>query len=846
MTNLGTHYDETAYSLKYYHEHLDANGVRVRLEVHQRSDAGFAPKSIGELQGLTLQQQGAQDEIDVAIVKSSLVFSMVDTADRADTNTTKHGSWQEFYTPDATLYLVKLYTGTPATLRWCGYITPDSWQESLDYYGTISVTARDNIGHLQDFEFIPETYGGAEALISLYELLGFAADLVNLPMTLLVNDDNEDDAHSINQNGVKLSDMVVCTSVFKGMSWYEVLETVLGDLGYQLRYTDGGTMTVSPLRNLPLLGHTRKTDVPQRTIRFLGGTKVVQPAYKSMVDEMAYTYNEEIDHDPKRGLLFMDQYKNASFSVDYPVSRGWGRTSFVGYVKQTEPNDDEGWNGVLSFMQAPEYNGGEFELDASNLALLVANTTDSEDRSATYNLGRVRNAKVTVILEHIGNMVSVMSYLSKAVAEPAYLTSVDWQLIYKSGTSQYWYDDEGKSWRTSEKMNTRWIDGQYEQTVTFDSVNAANVDTLPLNGDIILKLSHPWFKGERTIMASGGFFMGVVNVTLSISNAKGVSGNIVRTVNNESYNIENTKTTKIGAMSRVVDWLTPQNYENVLYHLDGNGSPVMAGYTFGWDNYSTSALPLPVLIHLQRLCYHLTAMELLQGDCIEADNQGFRFDAIYAYKGSHYILQSGTLDLMSGNMEDGNYRQFLRYSDVWDDRPADYEIREGEAGTTAGSSSGTASAGSGSGGGGSRVRVVSKTDYAVELDINGETVTLLLDDGLFVAHKDSDGALESIEGKAGIWTPSFMSSGGKNTEGGGGGGSATGVPFIIPTGLTTFSTREKTGGLFNSANLVMSVYDNLNRVVVADIQVLESAGKYYVKVDFKDATPAQYRLVVFG
>ena len=136
-----------AYLLKYYKE-LVSHGHRWRLEIHQDTDDASEAVEIGPvLQGLSLIMQGDQADIDTPIVKTSLEMVFVDAPDLEDER--KCGYWEEFYTSSATEYRVRLMKD--GAVEWTGYVTPDSFSESLQYRGSVTIIARDNLGALQDY-----------------------------------------------------------------------------------------------------------------------------------------------------------------------------------------------------------------------------------------------------------------------------------------------------------------------------------------------------------------------------------------------------------------------------------------------------------------------------------------------------------------------------------------------------------------------------------------------------------------------------------------------------------------------------------------------------------------------
>ena len=173
-----------AYALRYYKEFTHADGTVIRLEIHKKDSTEEAVEIGDVVQGLSLQIQGQQDDIDTPIQKTSVLMTFVDAPDIEDGR--KNGFWEEFYTADATQWKV-IIRERGAMLPsydtiWGGYITPDSFSEDLVYRGSVSITARDNIGHMQDFPFDAE--GDNKGMIKLWDLVRLGWAKIESPMPL--------------------------------------------------------------------------------------------------------------------------------------------------------------------------------------------------------------------------------------------------------------------------------------------------------------------------------------------------------------------------------------------------------------------------------------------------------------------------------------------------------------------------------------------------------------------------------------------------------------------------------------------------------------------------------------
>lgn len=229
-------YITESYSLKYYGETMNYRKQQSRVEIWQKGSVGSSyPRKIGDIRGLSLAING-NEEIDAPIVKTILNLSMADTWDEVQiesANATKHGVWEEFYTPDSTAYLVKLFTkeegDTNWEHRWSGYITPDNWKETIGYRGDVGIVARDNLGHLQDFDF--DLQGDSDGLVSAYDIIDGALAKIAFPMDVEIADE-EDGARALlleadaASGSHGLFDACLAVDNFKGESWEKAFKDI--------------------------------------------------------------------------------------------------------------------------------------------------------------------------------------------------------------------------------------------------------------------------------------------------------------------------------------------------------------------------------------------------------------------------------------------------------------------------------------------------------------------------------------------------------------------------------------------------------------------------------------------
>ena len=180
-----------AYYEKYRKNITNPEGVSYRLAIYENrtsSPGSGYPMEIGGLVGLNFVFQGQQSDVFTPIVKTSIELTLVDVSDKptvtASPMNIKQGNWEEFFTPDETLYKVSIarIVSGASTIFWTGYITPDSWQEGLDYRAPLTFTARDNWGHLQDFTF--DMTPDAQGLVCILLLKGLQGGFPGLTFGL--------------------------------------------------------------------------------------------------------------------------------------------------------------------------------------------------------------------------------------------------------------------------------------------------------------------------------------------------------------------------------------------------------------------------------------------------------------------------------------------------------------------------------------------------------------------------------------------------------------------------------------------------------------------------------------
>ena len=283
-----------------------------KVEVFRKGHTASAIE-IGALVGnsLSLALEN-MDTITAPIGKSVCSFEIYDT-DQIE--------YDDLFTPDATAYKVVVSTklnNEAYTTRWSGYITPDFFAENLSYRTPISISARDNIGYLNDVDFDLDV-----ATITIRELIeaAFTRIAEDYPMNLAFATKKQ------TEEGILAIDATISTVLLRDKSWYEVLETILHDLGLQLRWIDNNTIAVLDISQLGeggfrqyvrladgkmlatadgLAFKVKKNIFPTQHFNFINksGYREILPAWRELSQEQSYGvldnfYKGQIDDENK-------------------------------------------------------------------------------------------------------------------------------------------------------------------------------------------------------------------------------------------------------------------------------------------------------------------------------------------------------------------------------------------------------------------------------------------------------------------------------------------------------------------------------------------------------------------
>lgn len=584
-----------AYGLKYYKliqdAHLSSGGrATLELDIFEKDYTGTS-KEIDALTSLVLEAD-CQDATS-AIQKTILKIGLSDRPDIEDTDTRKYGSWEEFYTPDSTKFMVIIAIAN--SIRWSGYITPDDWSESLDYHASVNITARDNIGHLEDFDFEPTS-----GLMSVHDIIKSAFALIEPPYSIMY--DYNGDYTLETEDGTSIASAKINTSLYKGKTWYDVLESVLTSLGMCVRYIGNNTFFVGFLRYLSMYAGGTKAEPYFRG----SATLTLTPAYKSIVEEDRYDFAEFETPDYQTPVFENSSSKEVTYT-QHTLGSTEQRTTTVTYanILTYEP----GWSSNIHCIDDGISTNGEFDRFKGALVPLSS--------MATFNFGYIRNIPMRI---KFSTILGAFTAGTKGIVRLGAETLTVMISIYR----QYNNDSGDTVTRYLNTSNNGWLSSPVYKTLILNESNRDQreqsiyvpIDSSTSKGGSLhvefyfssIELGFTSQLPSKTV----GIYLPIEEVGISVYEDfkyNKIETNKVTTVNDERFNLTRKLTPDIFALSHDdVTIVNHTTYENVLWLNKLTPFP----YNVRWRKDGEDCKPLPALMAMQQLCYGIRPMAKIE------------------------------------------------------------------------------------------------------------------------------------------------------------------------------------------------------------------------------------------
>lgn len=730
-----------AHALRYYKEIQQENGQIIRLEIHRKSST-LPSVEIGRvLQVLRLDIQGGADTIDAPIVKTSLTMTFVDAPDLETGK--KCGDWEEFYTPDSTMWKVVLKADGKTI--WGGYVTPDSYQEDLRYRGSVTIIARDNIGHMQDFPFDME--GNADGVVTLQQLVNEAWAKIESPMILDWRHE-EDDADYLLCDGVEAPQTYMNVSAFEDMNFFDAVEKALYSYGLVMRYTGSNYVTIMSLRDLPYQG---KSSEP-RTIEpvFLAhAQRELAPAVRRIEESVKYDIEESVALPRIKESDFTGSRSTYRCAIE-GIDLGYGKFGTLEHEAPIWPiTDTPHWSNIPSASLAfnPKiYPIGYFSEqqglgeDIYQSMYIAANNVDNRSIAfihmitcAAFNL-RIKFTD-PISLDSLNKIERCTTFNLK---------SIKYVIFIEQGQTTYYYGKDG-GWRIDYQELTE----EYDATQpSYDFVKTINMGEFSGSTEIhfvIIKIEY----AQTTLgLNKYGLYAGIQLLAFEQPEGNAVlETNNVNTKYVETNNVIITRDPEFGPAYNTVT--LPQIIKNGIFVKSGNAYLPAKG----WAWRGGTPQQMAVYNHLQLLCYHSKPNNIISGDIVNADFVDM--EAIYEWGGANHLLVSGSYNFLNGRIESAVLREFKFYSEMWSDVSGSETPTTEEGNKTTAESGGTSKSstytnktdvylGDGGGGGGSST-LAGLNDVAIENLQNGQTLVFDAVDGVWKNKAGGAGGSAALE-----------------------------------------------------------------------------------------------------
>lgn len=615
---------------RWLYKEIDTNRGSISLSIYKKNYTGNAIE-INALVADSIVISIDGDGITAPIIGSSLSFSIVDTG-QIDTS--------EFFTPDATMYRIDL--SRDGTLEWSGYLTPDSYQENLAYRDTINLIARDNLGRLEEFQFLK-----SKGLQNMETFIGELLSEVGCPQYV-----NWDVRKVSIAKGKGISevtdynDIWVNTELFVEKNYKEIVEMILTGLGCQMRYNGYNNLIITSLSDIP--------SFPTQSAIFINksGFKEILPAWKDVTINQDYGLIEDFFD----GYLTKEQIGSGlTFVPDVQLPDKWTNNSKLSNLLFANPYEwKEGIeDGAEDSMFPALSNAGaaiwKKKLKSSSAPMEVKmylNNTLRRLRNSTYkgigNLFCGSDDTKDHILEYELRYQFLVSFVDSTGKE-RFMTRYGWADLEDDTnafleslftrinftTSPCKWDDEG-TW-------------DQEQEVTI------SINNLTEDGELRIYIGNVYW-GEKNDVPDNVFFGKIRDIRIAYKLDNGELASRLQV--SDKHNINGRVELEIGQV--------PVGKGDYFAYaggfFDSQGLPLtnFKRYYDDINNYILMELVAREHIHFNKDNYMA-----LSGDMISDSPFSFRNNIVY--KGERYALISASLAVISNTLSVTNMLQVIDY-----------------------------------------------------------------------------------------------------------------------------------------------------------------------------------------
>lgn len=626
-----------AYKLKYW-QYVGRDDSRVLIQVYVK---GWTGRSyvMAHVSGASLQIVGGNSDVLTSVIKTAFSWSLVDAFDEGTTRgdgTTcvnsrleKCGQWEEFFTPDATKFKVVVSAapvGGLARAIWTGFVTPDSWSEDLIYRGSVTITARDMLGALNEMEF------DLTGRPSVLQMVQGALSACGCAMPI----DYKQAHFLVNSDGYSMLSHNVGAMTYGGETWWTALTDTLESLGLLLRWNGQNQIVLTSLRYL-----AEDTQAGYHEMQFVNRTGMRElAAALKLVTETFDVQMKDLDvPDPAPAQITpssqtITQHQTGEMGVTPQ------RDVTVNSYDITPPSGG-GWSG-LGCLAVPRPLNLYDDAPVRDMYLVTDVTTTGHSVDTTFSRpGLVPPFSLSVKQEGGVLVYDPSMHSIRPRGDQTTLTAIQLVIMCKRDGDQRYLGENGWS----------------AQFASLTIAPGDEVPVPPLENPSELKIVVRSLSTHNTgfILTGSAFF--AVALSLQVLQPREVAYPLEFKTTTEYDQQNNVTITRRPKVASAPTQLSPDFCPNLLCF----GS-TLAPDEWNWPGEETY-YPLAVMVQAQVLCYYSAPASIFTGTAHDGSlalpGWGLR------YFGRDCVLVSGTYDFRTGFISQLNAREVYSWEDVW-------------------------------------------------------------------------------------------------------------------------------------------------------------------------------------
>ena len=617
-----------AYGLLLYKEIATPLGNQ-RLEIYKDGYSGSAVEIAGlHKDGITIGKDS--QSLTQAITTSVLTIALSDCGEV---------DFSQFFTPNSTLFKViwkfQEVGSSSWLVRWTGFITPDSYTENLAYRDTLTLTARDNLGRLNDYDF--DLARGQ--MLSVRSILTQALAKAGVAMSLTVSTEKL----ATSPAATLAVDGLVNTTLLQGMTWHEAVNLLLTGLGMTLAWNDGNAFDLRDISQAPALS---------QSAFFINksGYRQIVPALKNLTVEQNY------------GLR--DNFYEGQFS-----EADCGGPATTEDLTFTPPTGHR-WAMTGSFPLLNPYNGIDDPMDS---IFPLVGGADNIDDYITYSQ-YIGETKRTVNIEFkcsncywkwgirrgvLWNIAPFPDSHQSTAHLDGYTLRYRFNVFLTYGGTKYVLRE------TWEEYNPATIEEQYISFImpwTREKTSMEDITiqlgSIPADGLLELVIYKPLyylFNGsEIPLQPASPIYGRIADVVFSIGDA--TTGNSKRIDINAQHNVQNSIALQVGQVPLLLG--SNLHFYGGLFYTDDVHTPL----TVFKRNGNGTNYHLSELVGREYLSYQNAAYNALSGAMLA--NAAFRFDRKITFDGQSYRIVGASLAILSNTLNVQKLQQEAEFDDT--------------------------------------------------------------------------------------------------------------------------------------------------------------------------------------